>query len=135
MADNLQFQISVLGIKGVVSDAQSLDAALKLLYATLGKVTEGSQAWSRTLREIREATVVQQRIGQFNQTLQGTQTASANASMALLNLNYVIRDSPYFFQNFALGLLAVGNNLNPLIDSFNRLRKEAVEQNISTFAY
>ena len=53
-------------------------------------------------------------VDQLNQTT----TASANASMALLNLNYVIRDSPYFFQNFALGVLAVGNNLNPFSDRF-----------------
>lgn len=63
---------------------------------------------------------------------QQTSQASANAGMALLNLNYVIRDSPYFFNNFALGVLAVGNNLNPLIDSFARLRKEALEKNLTT---
>lgn len=65
-------------------------------------------------------------------TTQQTTQASANAAQALLNLNYVIRDSPYFFQNVALGVLAVGNNLNPLIDSFNRLRKEALEKNLTT---
>lgn len=65
---------------------------------------------------------------------QQTSQASANAGMALLNLNYVIRDSPYFFNNFALGVLAVGNNLNPLIDSFARLRQEAGAKSLSTFA-
>jgi hypothetical protein len=46
--------------------------------------------------------------------------ASANAGHALLNLNYIIRDSPYFFHNFALGVMAVGNNINPFIDSLQR---------------
>jgi hypothetical protein len=69
-----------------------------------------------------------------NTTMQGSTMASANAGMALLNLNYVIRDSPYFFNNFAMGVLAIGNNLNPLIDSFNRLRTEALQKNITTMA-
>ena len=52
-------------------------------------------------------------------------TGSANAGVALQNLNFVIRDSPYFFKDFQLGVLAVGNNMNPLIDSMVRLRIEA----------
>jgi hypothetical protein len=75
---------------------------------------------------------VKQAATKVQTTMQGTTTASANAGMALLNLNYVIRDSPYFFNNFALGLLAVGNNLNPLIDSFAKLKKEALEKNLTT---
>lgn len=54
-------------------------------------------------------------------------TTSTNAGVALQNLNFVIRDSPYFFKDFSLGLLAVGNNLNPLIDSLLRMKKEAAE--------
>lgn len=57
--------------------------------------------------------------------------SSANAGVALQNLNFVIRDSPYFFRDFSLGLLAVGNNLNPLIDSMLRLRREAEAVNMT----
>lgn len=53
--------------------------------------------------------------------------SSANAGIALQNLNFVIRDSPYFFRDFSLGILAVGNNLNPLIDSMLRMKREAQE--------
>ncbi len=55
----------------------------------------------------------------------GLTTGAANAGVALQNLNFVIRDSPYFFRDFSLGLLAVGNNLNPLIDSMLRMKREA----------
>ena len=51
---------------------------------------------------------------------------SANAGVALQSLNFVIRDSPYFFRDFSLGVLAVGNNINPLIDSMLRLKQEAI---------
>lgn len=50
---------------------------------------------------------------------------SANAAMTLQALNYTIRDSPYFFRDFSLGLLAIGNNLNPLIDGMIRMKQES----------
>lgn len=56
---------------------------------------------------------------------QGTTKSTSNVAHAMMNLNYVVRDSPYFFQNFALGVMAVGNNLNPLIDSMQRARAES----------
>ena len=52
---------------------------------------------------------------------------SGNASMTLQALNYTIRDSAYFSRDLALGLLAVGNNLNPLIDGFIRVKGELKE--------
>uniref|UniRef100_A0A6M3IZ51 Uncharacterized protein n=2 Tax=viral metagenome TaxID=1070528 RepID=A0A6M3IZ51_9ZZZZ len=50
---------------------------------------------------------------------------TANATVTLQALNYTIRDSPYFFRDFSLGILAIGNNLNPLIDGLIRMNTEA----------
>lgn len=56
-----------------------------------------------------------------------TTALSARATTTLQALNYTIRDSPYFFRDFSLGLLAVGNNLNPLIDGLISMKKAAQE--------
>lgn len=57
--------------------------------------------------------------------LDGMAHGSANAAMTLQALNYTVRDSPYFFRDFSLGILAVGNNLNPLIDGMIRMKNES----------
>ena len=54
------------------------------------------------------------------------------AGIAMMNMNFVVRDSPFFFKDMQLGVLAVGNNINPLIDSFINLRKEAKRVTIAT---
>ena len=56
--------------------------------------------------------------------MDGMTHGSANAAMTLQAMNYTIRDSPYFFRDFSLGILAIGNNLNPLIDGLIRMRQE-----------
>uniref|UniRef100_A0A6M3M0W5 Putative tail tape measure protein n=1 Tax=viral metagenome TaxID=1070528 RepID=A0A6M3M0W5_9ZZZZ len=60
-----------------------------------------------------------------NTPLQQTTRVGANATVTLQALNYTIRDSPYFFRDFSLGILAIGNNLNPLIDGLIRMNTEA----------
>ena len=48
-------------------------------------------------------------------------------AVAMQNMNYVVRDSPYFFMNFRMGVMAIGNNLNPLYDSLVRANAAAKE--------
>ena len=50
--------------------------------------------------------------------------AMNRASTAHLNFNRVIQDSPYFFQSFSMGVMAVGNNIDPLVESMKRLKEE-----------
>ena len=134
MADNeLLWTLRINGTDVGIKSMNDLTSSTKILTAQFNAATTQAERMAIAL-QLRKVPEIKSAFMGVNTTLQGTQTASANASMALLNLNYVVRDSPYFFNNFALGLLAVGNNLNPLIDSFNRLRAEAVEKNISTFA-
>lgn len=105
-------------------ELKQADAAAKQI------AREGLAAYKEGLKQ---AAVAAKQASKEHQQAATTQThASSQASMALLNLNYVIRDSPYFFQNFALGVLAVGNNINPLIDSFSNLKKEAIKVQTET---
>ncbi|MEW6006116.1 MAG: hypothetical protein AB1695_12460 [Stygiobacter sp.] len=59
--------------------------------------------------------------------------AVSEASYMMQAFNYTMRDAPYFAKDFALGILAVGNNLNPLIDGVIRTRQEAEKLNKGFF--
>ncbi len=47
------------------------------------------------------------------------------ASHALQGFNYILQDSPYFLMNFRMGVMAIGNNIMPMVESFGRLTKSA----------
>lgn len=141
MATDLSFSIEINGIQKTITSTAEASKVIKELTKNFVELSKAGKDVSQTLLQIGQANKIKDQLVQvgrgavqMQQGMQGAQTASANASMALLNLNYVIRDSPYFFNNFALGVLAVGNNLNPLIDSFSRLRQEAGAKSLTTFA-
>lgn len=43
---------------------------------------------------------------------------------AITNVNWVVRDSPYLFNNFSMGVMALSNNIGPMIDGFQMVIKE-----------
>lgn len=57
-------------------------------------------------------------IDKFNKTLKNLPPISNKADQALLNLSRVAQDAPY-------GFIGIANNLNPLLESFQRLRIES----------
>lgn len=61
----------------------------------------------------------------INQTMSGSTRTTASMTMALQSMNFTVRDAPYLFRDFSLGILAIGNNLNPLIDNLIRVKMEA----------
>jgi len=111
----------------------------KLDIVDKGRLADINDQIRRTAVEIQSTNV---KIQEMNYNLQKNMVsalanggqAAQQMSMAMQSLNFVIRDSPYFFRDFALGILAVGNNLNPLIDSFIRAKQAADAQNISFMA-
>lgn len=70
-------------------------------------------------------------LNNVNNALKMTEEQQKKARVAALNLNYVLRDSPYFALDFAQGVLAIGNNINPMIDSMRALKSEANSANMS----
>lgn len=140
MANDLRFTIELDGVQKTITSVSDANKVIRELTKNFVLAKESGKDLTATMSQLNKALEVKQSLlmvskgaVELKTNMAGAQTASANASMALLNLNYVIRDSPYFFNNFALGVLAVGNNLNPLIDSFNRLRQEAGQKSVSTF--
>lgn len=138
--DSYSFKINIDGVDKIITSVSEANKLIKELTEKIILAKESGQDFSVALSKLNEAfkirgniSALSSGISNLSTSLGHSQTASANAAQALLNLNYVIRDSPYFFQNFALGILAVGNNLNPLIDSFSRLRAEAGERAVSSF--
>lgn len=116
----------------IVVDFKTIQDARRELIAfneVIKKATVGSAEFNAALAG---RGAVKQWISDVQRTtavLPQLTTGTANAGVALQNLNFVIRDSPYFFRDFSLGILAVGNNLNPLIDSMQRLKAEAAGVN------
>jgi len=50
---------------------------------------------------------------------------STDAKMAMVGLNYTLRDSPYLFQNLNMGIMAVSNNIGPMIDNMLAMKRES----------
>lgn len=57
-------------------------------------------------------------INNFNNAMQGASKPTADATNALGNLSRVAQDAPY-------GFMGIANNLNPMLESFQRLQKES----------
>lgn len=138
---DLSYKIEIGGVEKIITSVSEANKVIKQLTSQIILAKEAGQDYTQTLIQLNKALDIRQGvanisrgIAQANINLEGSQRASANAASALLNLNYVVRDSPYFFNNFALGVMAVGNNINPLIDSFGRLRQEAGERTVTTFS-
>ena len=67
-------------------------------------------------------------------TAAGKQSAAGTAMMAkgsnqamtaVTGLNWIVSDSPYFFQNMRMGIMAVSNNITPLVQNMAYAKKEA----------
>lgn len=57
-------------------------------------------------------------IDRFNKSVKNLPSSSDKASQALLNLSRVAQDAPF-------GFLGIANNINPLLESMQRLQKES----------
>lgn len=57
-------------------------------------------------------------INNFSSAMQGASKPTADATNALGNLSRIAQDAPY-------GFMGIANNLNPMLESFQRLQKES----------
>lgn len=120
MAEDFKYKIAVN-----YQTIKEADDALKAFNITLKTAIIGSAEFNQALAGKGAILQWKKDVMSTTQVLPQLTTSAANSGVALQNLNYVIRDSPYFFRDFQLGVMAVGNNMNPLIDSMIRLSKEA----------
>jgi len=77
------------------------------------------------------------RAGKTSQMGGTTMAAGARqASNAVTNLNWIISDSPYLFENMRMGIMSVSNNITPMLRSFTDVQRETggVKQAFSAMA-
>jgi hypothetical protein len=87
-----------------VAAAKTAGSFDKVAAAT-PKVTQGASAMVKT-------------VTQAGAALDKTAKTSSSATQSLVNLSRVAQDAPY-------GFIGIANNLNPLLEGFQRLRQEA----------
>lgn len=112
----------------------SLVLDLKSFFASLEKMEGISKESVANLQQLFgkvpsiqvpfDAKKVKEGLDQINKSTGSSVTQMNRASQSALTLNYIIRDSPYFFQNFNMGVMAVSNNLNPFIDQLLKAKQE-----------
>lgn len=132
MAD-VRYTVEVGGVQGSVTNLRGLDLAIKQLRANLKNAELGTKQFTVAQRQLAAAAKIQQSVLMSTGGAMGRMgNQTAQAGVAVQNMNFVIRDSPFFFKDLQLGVLAVGNNINPLIDSFQRLKIQAAEMTAQT---
>ena len=57
-------------------------------------------------------------VNNFSNAVQKSSKPTADATQSLVNLSRIAQDAPY-------GFMGISNNLNPMLESFQRLQKEA----------
>jgi hypothetical protein len=131
MSDTIQFNIVVGGVPQTVKSIADIDRHIKAMQDTI-KTTEIHSKRLATGLELVGAQKVKTQMMGVSSAMGGMANQTSQAGVAMQNMNFVIRDSPFFFKDLQLGVLAVGNNINPLIDSFQRLKIQAAEMNKTT---
>jgi hypothetical protein len=106
----------------VGADTSQLNAELTKAQNNL-KLFQQALAKSTNVNEIkylqRNIGALENQIGSLSSSLTGKFTqSSGQATTTLTNLNRVVQDAPY-------GFIGIANNINPLIESFGRLKAES----------
>jgi hypothetical protein len=115
MAEQLDLSINI------GANTQDFQGALQKAQNLLGQF----QAALKKATNVGEINYLNNQIANLNKTIAGINTQMNNvgrpasdATNALSNLSRVAQDAPY-------GFMGIANNLNPLLESFQRLQKES----------
>lgn len=109
-----------------IGDNSSLDKASKAATKSLDKVEETTDKVTKNLQKnvvvtekvSRAAAGLARSAGVAGGALDKTSRSSGAATQSLINLSRVAQDAPF-------GFIGIANNLNPLLESFQRLRSES----------
>lgn len=123
MEEGLKIHVGA-DVLDVTKSLAVLEKEFKDLQKTIANATDGRQViqlnkrldeLGNTIRAVKSAG----RVGfdDFGQKLGSIKPAADKAGQSLVDFGRVVQDLPY-------GFVGISNNLNPLFDSFSRLRKE-----------
>lgn len=112
MADILDIEINIgANTEDLSAELQKAENLLSKLQAKLKKSTDVGEIQKLTAK----ISSVEGSIGQLTTKINGVSRPTNDATNALSNLSRVAQDAPY-------GFIGIANNLNPLLESFQRLQ-------------
>jgi hypothetical protein len=104
---------------GIDADVSALQSSLKAAQNTLAQF-EGALKKATNIGEInylsKNIDNLKGKITQLNQRASGLGRPMGDATQSLINFSRIAQDAPY-------GIIGVANNLNPMLESFQRLAK------------
>jgi hypothetical protein len=113
MAENIGFNVKVgMDVAEIQSELQKAENQLRQFQAQLKKSTNTIEINMLN----REIAALNPQILAYGQALQKVGKPVGDASQSLINFSRIAQDAPY-------GIMGVANNLNPMVESFQRLAK------------
>jgi len=113
--DILDIEINIgANTQDLGAELQKAENLLNKLQAKLKKSTDVGEIQKLNTK----ITSVESAIGTLNTRMNSVGRPTNDATNALMNLSRVAQDAPY-------GFIGIANNLNPLLESFQRLSKES----------
>jgi len=104
---------------GIDADVSALQSSLKAAQNTLAQF-EGALKKATNIGEInylsKNIDNLKGKIAQLNQQAGSLGRPMGDASLSLINFSRIAQDAPY-------GIMGIANNLNPMVESFQRLAK------------
>ena len=104
---------------GIDADVSALQSSLKAAQNTLAQF-EGALKKATNIGEInylsKNIDNLKGKITQLNQQASGLGRPMGDATQSLINFSRIAQDAPY-------GIIGIANNLNPMLESFQRLAK------------
>jgi len=105
----------------------SIDADVSTLQTELIKAQNQLRQFQTTLKKSTDVesikllnaniTFLEDKIAHLNNRMQGVAKPTGDATQSLINLSRIAQDAPY-------GFMGIANNINPMLESFQRLQKE-----------
>jgi hypothetical protein len=105
----------------------SIDADVSTLQTELIKAQNQLRQFQTTLKKSTDVESIKllnsniafldEKIAHLNTRMSGVAKPTADASQSLINLSRIAQDAPY-------GFIGIANNINPMLESFQRLQKE-----------
>lgn len=123
MADDLKIEIGT-DVLNVIKSLDTLQTEFKALQKTIAQTTDGKELiqlnkrldnLGATIKAIKSAGKTG--FDDFGQKIAGIKKPVGDASNALLNFGRIAQDAPF-------GIIGITNNINPALESFQRLAKE-----------
>src|SRR6478609_581408 len=117
-ANQLSAEVTI-DIKGAEASLKGLGKLIDALGKDMGKVTAPTVAAEKAVTSVgKAAAVTAPQIKRVDTALKPVAKTTGSATQALTNFNRVVQDAPF-------GIIGIANNIDPLVQSFQKLKAES----------